>query len=401
MKIHTVLVLAGGDGDRFYPLEHKTQFRFNGKTVLQHIVESVSGFAEQVVVVTNNVNQSLIKSALSAHSIQYITQAKDEGGMADAVLAAEKLLPKDVLILNGNDMIDFSIVPHLIDQTNEDDSHVGFVAKHMKDYFPGGHVVFQDEKAVGIIEKPSPDKRPSEYVRFVVDYFPDVRTFMKELKTLASTDDQYEQGMSILMKQKPATCLKYEGNWATLKYSWHVLSMQDYFFKHHFTKLIDSSATIHKTATVEGDVYIGKNVTIGAYCKITGPCYIGDNVIIGDHSLVRNSTVEDGVLIGSGSEVARSYLAKGVMLHRNYVGDSVLSEGVSLGAGAVTANYRFDAQTVKSPIKGIMVDSKKVKFGLIAGVGVKLGINVSTYPGVKLAAKTTVLPGEVVTKDIL
>jgi len=224
---------------------------------------------------------------------------------------------------------------------------------------------------------------------------------MKELKTLASTDDQYEQGMSILMKQKPTTCLKYEGNWATLKYSWHVLSMQEYFFSHYLKKSIDSSAAIHKTATVEGNVFIGKNVKIGAYCKITGPCYIGENVTIGDHSLVRSSTVEADSLIGSGCEVARSYLSKGVLLHRNYVGDSILSEGVSLGAGAVTANYRFDAQTIKTPIKGKLVDSKRGKFGLIAGRDVRIGVNVSTYPGVKLSAKTMVLPGEVVKKDIL
>jgi len=221
------------------------------------------------------------------------------------------------------------------------------------------------------------------------------------LERHSSSDDLYERAFSALLKKKYATCFKYDGGYATLKYSWHILSMQDYFLVHHLTKSIDSSTTIHKTATIEGDVFMGKNVKVGAYSKITGPCYIGDNVIIGDHSLIRNSTVEQYSLIGSGCEVARSYLAKGVMLHRNYVGDSVLSEGVSMGAGAVTANYRFDAQTIKTPIKGILVDSKKGKFGLIAGKDVKIGVNASTYPGVKLSAKTMILPGEVVKKDIL
>lgn len=401
MKIHTVLILAGGDGDRFYPLEHKIQFKFNGKTLLRHIVDSVFEIAEHIVIVINKENESLIKADLSSCAVEYVSQLKDEGGMADAVLAARQYLTKDVLILNGNDVIDFSVVPKLIEQTKNEGSEVGFVAKHLKVYFPGSYVVFQDNKAVGLIEKPSPDELPSEYGGLVVDYFPESTLFVEALQHLTSADDQYEQGMSTLMKQKPATCLKYEGDWATLKYSWHVLAMQDYFFAHHLKKSIDSTATIHKTATIEGEVFIGKNVKVGAYCKITGPCYIGDNVIIGDHSLVRNSIVEEESLVGSGCEVARSYLAKGVMLHRNYVGDSVLAEGVSMGAGAVTANYRFDAQTIKTPIKGALVDSQKGKFGLIAGKDVKIGINVSTYPGVKLSAKTTVLPGEIVKKDIL
>jgi bifunctional UDP-N-acetylglucosamine pyrophosphorylase/glucosamine-1-phosphate N-acetyltransferase len=399
MKIHTVLILAGGDGDRFLPLEHKMQFRFNGKTVLNQIVTSIAEFTEHIVVVTNRANKILIEEDLSEYAIQFAVQANDEGGMAAAILAAEPYLEKDTLVLNANDMLDFSIIPELVSKTIKEGSQMGIVAKHLKTYFPGGYVVFKDGKATGVIEKPSPETIPSEYVRFVVDYFPHVKIYIDELKKMERSDDQYEGAMSALMSNKPATCLKYEGDWATLKYSWHVFSMQEYFFSHTLQKSIDPSVTIHKTASIEGDVYIGKNVKIGAYCKITGPCYIGDNVVIGDHSLIRNSTVEENALIGSGCEVARSYLAKGVMLHRNYVGDSVLSEGVSMGAGTVTANYRFDAQTIKTPIKGTLIDSKKEKFGLIAGVGVKLGINVSTYPGVKLSAKTMVLPGEIVMRD--
>ena len=70
-----------------------------------------------------------------------------------------------------------------------------------------------------------------------------------------------------------------------------------------------------------------------------------------------------------------------------------------MGAGAVTANYRFDKKTIKTPIKNVLVDSGNVKFGLIAGEQVRIGVNASTYPGVKLSAGAIVLPGEVVTKD--
>lgn len=400
MKIHTILILAGGDGGRFSPLEQKMRFRFNGKTVLQHIMQSIAKIADQVVIVTNNTNESLIRSDLSKYSVHYVNQTKDKGGMADAVLAAEKHLVKDTLILNANDVLDFSIIPHLIAQTKKNNFSVGFVAKHMTDYFPGGYVVFKEDMAEGIIEKPAPENIPSPYVRVGVDYYPNTRLFIDELKKLEPSDNQTEQAMSVLMHKRLATCFKYEGDWTTLKYSWHVFAMQDYFFTHDLKKSIDSTASIHKLATIEGGVYVGKNVKVGAYSKITGPCYIADNVTIGDHSLVRNSTIEKNSLVGSGCEVARSYLGEGVMLHRNYVGDSVLSEGVTMGAGAVTANYRFDGKTVKTPVGQEIVDTKREKFGLIAGKEVKIGVNASTYPGVKLSAKTIVLPGEVVKKDL-
>lgn len=399
MKIHTILILAGGDGGRFHPLEEKMRFLFNGKTVLQHIVEGVLGFAEQVVVVTNGANSLPLKGDLSRYQVKFVTQTRDTGGMADAILAAEHELTKDALILNANDIFDFTIIPKLVEQTLKEKSSFGFVAKHLTEYFPGGYVIFKDDKAVGLVEKPLPENVPSSYAKLVVDYFPEISQYLEELKKTNSADDQNEGAMSALMKRSAATCFKYEGDWATLKFSWHVLSMQDYFFTHHLTSVIDASATIHKTALVEGGVFIGKNVKVGAFVKIMGPCYIGDNTIIGDHSLIRSSTIEHNSLVGSGCEVARSYLGPEVMLHRNYVGDSVLSRGVSMGAGAVTANYRFDAKTVRTPIKGALVDTKKGKLGMIAGSEVRIGINASTYPGVKLSSKTMVLPGETVTKD--
>lgn len=398
MKIHTILILAGGDGDRFAPLQDKMRYRFNGMTVLQHVVSKVKEYAEQVVVVVNVHNKALIEKDLSVYGVKYALQTKDDGGMADAVLAAREYLTKDALILNGNDIFDFSVLTQIIETTKSDKSFMGMAAKHMKEYFPGGYVRFEGDKVIEIIEKPLPENRPSEYCNLVSDYFPEISLFLAELKKTSSADDQFEKALSNLMKEKPASCIKYEGDWATLKYSWHVLGMQEYMLARLATSQV-AQAQIHKTAIIEGNVEMGKNVKVGGYAKISGPCYIGDNVIIGDHSLVRNSTLCDNVLVGSGCEVARSYLGEGVMLHRNYVGDSVLAEGTSMGAGAVTANYRFDAGTVQTPIQGTMIDTKMGKLGLIAGKDVRIGVNVSTYPGVKLSPGMKVLPGETVTKD--
>jgi len=398
-KIHTILILAGGDGDRFAPLKNKMRYRFNGMTVLQHVVSRVQEYAEQVVVVVGEHNKTLIKNDLSTYSVKYALQTKADGGMADAILSAEEYCTNDALILNANDLFDFSILPQLVEQTKNEVSQVGIVAKHITEYFPGGYVIFKDNKAVGLVEKPGPDKMPSNYTRLVADYFPDTKLYLSEIKKLSPSDDQCEKATTVLMEKKPATCFKYEGDWTTLKYSWHVLSMQEYALAKLATAAVAEGAKIHKTALIEGVVVIGKNVKIGAFSKINGPCYIGDNTVIGDHTLIRQSTLCDNVVVGSGCEVARSYLGESVMLHRNYVGDSVLGARTSMGAGAVTANYPFDKKTIRTPIKGRLIDSGNDKFGLIAGADVKIGVNSSTYPGVKLSSGTRILPGEVVTKD--
>src|SRR5437879_5627769 len=86
--------------------------------------------------------------------------------------------------------------------------------------------------------------------------------------------------------------------------------------------------------------------------------------------------------------------------HLCYVGDSVLGNGTSLGAGTITANLKFNDSNVDSRVKGRLVDSGQRKLGAIFGDGAKTGINVSIFPGVKIGADTWIGPGAIVKADI-
>lgn len=399
MRIHTTLILAAGDGDRFLPLKDKMRFRFNGVPLIRMIVEYAKKISETVLVVCSEQNIDKLKTDLEGTNITYVVQQGNVGGMADAVLSAGSFLTQDVLVLNSNDLFDFDYLEKMIKETQYKHAEFGFLAQEREAYFPGGYVVFEGDLPVAIMEKPEPGNIPSHFVKLTADYFPHPQLFIELLNSEKKGDDQYEKALSLILKKKNAVCMKYTGEWVTIKYSWQVLDVQDYVFKKLTKQHIESSAHIHKTALLDGAVHIGKNVTVGAYAKLSGPCFVEDGAIIGDYSLVRNSTVGQNALIGSGCEVARSHLSSGVMLHRNYVGDSVLSENVLMGAGAVTANFRFDKKAVRTPIKNQLVDSGRAKFGLIAGSNVKIGVNSILLPGIKLAEGTLVMPGEVVSKD--
>jgi len=87
--------------------------------------------------------------------------------------------------------------------------------------------------------------------------------------------------------------------------------------------------------------------------------------------------------------------------HLSYVGDSILGEGCSLGAGTITANLRFDNAKVKSKVRGALVASNRRKLGAILGDKVKTGINVSILPGVKIGSGAWLGPGAIVEKDVV
>ncbi len=88
------------------------------------------------------------------------------------------------------------------------------------------------------------------------------------------------------------------------------------------------------------------------------------------------------------------------MPHLSYVGDSIIGERTNFGAGTITANVRHDGGTIKSMVKGEMIDTGRRKLGAIVGDHVHTGIKTSLYPGRKLWPGTCTRPGEAVARDI-
>ena len=87
-------------------------------------------------------------------------------------------------------------------------------------------------------------------------------------------------------------------------------------------------------------------------------------------------------------------------LHHNYVGDSVLDAGSSMGFGATTANFRLDGRSVPSVVGGQRVDSGREKLGLVLGAGAKIGVNTSTMPGVKIGPAAVCGPNLTIARDV-
>jgi len=394
-KVKHIVILAGGDGDRLWPLKEKMLIPFLGKPFIQHIIDNVTLYGEQIHVVVNKENKERIKDLLKS-DVQLIEQKEPYNGMAGAILSCKDKIDGSVLIL-GNDFFDFT---RIADMFETEDDMVLF-AKKTSTYFPGGYLKLEGKQVKGIIEKPNPDKVPSDLVRLVVDYIKDASGFIKIIEDLRDTSDSaYEQALTYVIQNKKTTYVEYNGYWAALKYPWHILSTTQTMLSQIKTKVIDPTVEISPTALIHGSVVIEKNVKIGDYVKIAGPCYIGEGAVIADYSLVRNSYIGSHCLIGSSCEIARSYIGNKVMLHRNYVGDSVLDEGVLFGAGVVTANFRFDKGIVSTLVKEKKVSTDLNKCGAIVGKNSKVGVNSTLFPGVKIGKNSQIGPGEIVSKDI-
>lgn len=136
----------------------------------------------------------------------------------------------------------------------------------------------------------------------------------------------------------------------------------------------------------------GTEIEPGAYIK--GPCLIGKNCSIRHTAYLRGDVlVEEGSVIGHASEVKHSiFLKNAKAAHFAYVGDSILGEGVNLGAGTRLANLRFDhLQICIKSGKGSIPTGRK-KLGAILGDGVQTGCNSVCNPGTFCYPETFLLP---------
>lgn len=130
-------------------------------------------------------------------------------------------------------------------------------------------------------------------------------------------------------------------------------------------------------------ISIGQGTVIepGAYIK--GPCIIGKNSTIRHAAYIRGNVVAgDNVVIGHASEVKNSILLNGAQAaHFAYVGDSILGNGVNLGAGTKLANLKFNHTEVLVRHDGSAYPTGLKKFGAILGDGAQTGCNAVTNPG--------------------
>lgn len=404
-KIKNILLLAGGDSTRFWPLENKIFFGFLGKPLILFQIEELLKYGELVTVVVNKSNATTIKRLINnanIKSIQILIQKEDFSGMAGAVFSSKNHIKGEVLIVNGSDLIDYSITAKLSLLINQENKLI-LMGKKFNEYFPGGYFKFDDnKKIIEVVEKPAKDKLPSSIVRLVFDYFTDINILLNNFSQIKTkNDDLYELAINkLLSNELKQSYFLYDSYWFCLKYPWQVLMMMKNFLLTIKESKISSTTIVSKKALIIGPVVIGENVKIGDFCKIVGPTFINDNSVIGDYSMVRESQIGQDCLIGSYTEVTRSYIGNNVFLHRNYIGDSVLDNDVMFGAQAVTGNLRFNGEKISSLVNEEKVDTNMNKLGAIVGKLSKVGINATILPGVKIGKKTWIGAREIVRYDV-
>ncbi len=164
---------------------------------------------------------------------------------------------------------------------------------------------------------------------------------------------------------------------------------------------VGADTVIHPCVFLEGNTRIGSACEIHAGSRIVNST-IGDRVCVRNHTVVSDSTVEAGALLGPfahvrpGSEVGedahvgnfvelkKTVLGKGAKAnHLAYLGDATVGAATNVGAGTITCNY----------------DGEK-KHQTVIGKGVFIGSNSTLVAPLTLADGSYIAAGSAVTTDV-
>ncbi len=396
-----VVILAAGEGKRMWPIQNdKCLIPFLGKPLLYHNLKKIKEalHPDEVIIVANPESKDQIQKILEEVGLPgTIAIQNDPRGMADAILAAKDLIEGEILIVNGEDIVDQEIFKGVLGAEGE----VVIPGLKFKSYFPGGYLKVAGDRVQGIVEKPGEGNEPSDMVKLVCDFFKDGKKLISYLeKAQSAADDVYEVALNQMIADGvDVRVTKYDGIWIPLKYPWQILDITAYFLS-TIEQQISPRAKVSEKAVLEGNVVIEEGARVFEGAVIKGPCYIGKGVIVGNNNLIRESDLEEGCVTGFNSDITRSYIGANSWFHTNYIGDSVIEGDFGMGSGAVLANLRLDDYTIRVKKGDETVDSGRHKLGLIAGKGSRVGVNVSTMPGVKIGTNSLVGPGVTLYQDV-
>lgn len=140
--------------------------------------------------------------------------------------------------------------------------------------------------------------------------------------------------------------------------------------------VISEEIAVHRTAAIES----------GAVLK--GPLILGANAFVAAGAYLRGGNwVAENCTFGPGAELKSSFVFAGTKLaHFNFVGDSLVGEGVNLEAGSIICNYRNEraAKEVMVRLGSDLHRTGSEKFGAVVGDASRIGANAVVAPGALL-----------------
>jgi bifunctional UDP-N-acetylglucosamine pyrophosphorylase/glucosamine-1-phosphate N-acetyltransferase len=380
------VILAAGEGKRCRPLTETTPkplLPIANKPLLGHILDKLyeKGINEIIIIIgyLKEKIEQYLKEKYPNLNIKIIEENERKGTGYAVSLAENDIKEQFFLVINGDIYFDAVVLDKILSKFNETKESI-IAAKELENVDKLGVLETNDDKVVRIHEK---SQNPPSKLANIGLYVLNREIFDSIRKTNLSERGEIELTASLQIfidEGKSVRYCKSEEFWSNISYPWDLLDANS-----HVLQTINNEikGTVEEFVKIKENVFIGEGTVVKSGAYIEGPVIIGNNCQIGPNCYIRPATsIGENCKVGNGCEVKNSIVMKNTKIpHLSYVGDSILSENVNLGAGTIIANLRLDGENVKYELDGEKIDTKRRKFGAVISEASNTLINTVIMPG--------------------
>lgn len=404
------VVLAAGEGVRLQPItltRPKHLVEVGGKPLLEYCLSSLKASGvDEVLIVVHYMAEAIQKQFQDGKKfgmrIEYVEQ-KAIVGTGNATSVVEPYVKDDFVLIYGDLLFTTEAVKSVIALHQKERPPVTMAVVPVRKPENYGIVEIENGNHIKrIVEKPSRQEAPTNLANAGIYVFS--TEIFEKLRTISSSSRgewEITDAISLLAKEGKTVLAATlsQGDWFDIGRPWDLLEANRWALERMDHKV---AGFIEDGAHLVGPVTVARSARVRSGAYIEGPTLIDEESDVGPNCYIRPCTsIGKKVRVGNACEIKNSILMRETHVgHLSYVGDSILGEKCNLGAGTVTANYRFDAGPVKMMVKGELVDSERKKLGAVLGDNVKTGINALLMPGVKVGNNSWVGPNVVVDRDL-
>ncbi|MBF0291178.1 MAG: NTP transferase domain-containing protein [Nitrospinae bacterium] len=389
------LVMAGGRGSNMAPFSAtrpNPMIPVAGQYVIDHIITLLKGAGINDINIVVGHRKEKMRAHLSEStpqgvSVHFVDQGKPEGIGKAILKARDRFSPgENILLVYADTMTTnniFSVAMQSFGLSNEPTAAICLTESGEK---YGNVYLDSGTKITKIIEKPGKKEGLGNYVLAGVFVLP-----FRFFEFLDKAGADMEKALKSVIKNTNLHAAIWDGDWLDMAYPWDILTANK--------SIMDtwSSAEVHQSVTISGSalkgpVRISEGVEIMPGAVMEGPAYIGPGSFIGHNVLIRPYTcIGANSVIGHGSELKNCVIFPGARVGRScFIGDSVIGEGVSLGAGVMTINHRIDQSPVRVKVNKTAMETGLAKLGAFIGDGAVVGALNSIAAGTVIEAARSI-----------
>jgi bifunctional UDP-N-acetylglucosamine pyrophosphorylase/glucosamine-1-phosphate N-acetyltransferase len=389
-----IAIMAAGKGTRLKSRHPKVLHEIGGKPLLRHVIESAAKVVPMKdVYAIIGYEAENVRKAMAETGAKFILQ-EEQRGTGHAIICGRDQLGnyEHVLVLSGDTpLIRPEIIERLRDFHLQKNAAMTILTAVPPNPAGFGRIVRKSkggkttDEVQAIVEQKSLNKQQEKIREINTGIYAFATKPLFENIDKLSTDNAHSEyyltdmaGLLAKAKQKVLALKAGEMDEALgINNRAELVKLDAQVRMAKALALMEAGVTIYKpeTCTIDLDVEVGSDTILEPFVQLLGKTKVGSDCRIRSGSIIENSVIEDGALIQNGTimhdsvvrvkaivgpyshlrpgsdigpgahlgnfvETKKTKLGKGSKAnHLTYLGDSIIGDGVNIGAGTITCNY--------------------------------------------------------------